>query len=70
MASLTILKPLTVQITTSCGKFLDRNTRPPYLSPKKPVCNYIEDVFFLFNLDASYFFFLPNCPRYGPAVQR
>ena len=36
-ASLTILKPLTVYITTNCGKFLDGNTRPPYLSPEKPV---------------------------------
>ena len=37
-ASLTMLKPLTVWITTNCGKFLKNgNTRPPYLSPAKPV---------------------------------
>ena len=37
--SLTMLKPWTVWITTNCGKFLkDENTRPPYLSPEKPVC--------------------------------
>ena len=35
---LTMLKPLTVWITTNCGKFLKNgNTRPPYLSPAKPV---------------------------------
>ena len=35
--SLTILKPLTVQITTHCGKFLqrDRNTRSPYHEIKR-----------------------------------
>ena len=39
-ASLTVLKPLTVWITTNCGNFLKRqNTRPPYLPPKKPVCS-------------------------------
>ena len=37
-ASLTTLKHLTVWITTSCGKFLDGNTRPPYLFSEKPVC--------------------------------
>ena len=37
-ASLTRLKPLTLCITTNCGKFLKSNTRPPYLSPEKPVC--------------------------------
>ena len=38
-ALLTMPKPLTVRITTNCGKFLrDRNTRPPDLPPKKPVC--------------------------------
>ena len=38
-APLTMLKPLTVWIITNCGKFLrDGNTRPPYLSPEKPVC--------------------------------
>ena len=38
-ASLTMLKPLTVWITTNRGKFLKRwNTRPPYLPPKKSVC--------------------------------
>ena len=36
---LTILKPLTVWITTHCGKLLrDENTRPPYLPPEKSVC--------------------------------
>ena len=35
-ASLTTLKPLTIWITTNCGKFLrDGTTRPPYLSPEK-----------------------------------
>ena len=38
-ASLTMLKPLTVWITTNCGKFLKRwSTRPPYQLPSKPVC--------------------------------
>ena len=38
-ASLTTLKPLTVWITTNCGKFLrDGDTRPPDLPPEKPVC--------------------------------
>ena len=39
-ASLTMLKALTVWITTNCGKFFSRdgNTRPPYLPPEKPVC--------------------------------
>ena len=37
--SLTMLKPLIVWITTTCGKFQkEGNTRPPYLSPEKPVC--------------------------------
>ena len=32
-------KPLTVQITTNCGKFFKRwKYRPPYLPPEKPVC--------------------------------
>ena len=32
-------KPLTVRVTTNCGKFLrDRNTRPPDLPPEKSVC--------------------------------
>ena len=37
--SLTLLKPLTVWITTN-WKILktDENTRPPYLSPEKHVC--------------------------------
>ena len=36
---MTTLKPLTVWITTNCGKFLrDGNTRPHYLSPEKSVC--------------------------------
>ena len=38
-ASLTMLKPLNVWITANHGKFLrDRNTRPLYLPPEKPVC--------------------------------
>ena len=38
-ASLTMLKPLTVWITTNCGKFLKRwDTRPPDLPPAKSVC--------------------------------
>ena len=37
-ASLTMLKPLTVWITTNCGKFWKRwNTRPPDLPPEKSV---------------------------------
>ena len=37
-ASLTMLKPLTVWITTSCGKFLKKwEYRPPFLPPVKPV---------------------------------
>ena len=38
-ASLTTLKPLTVQIRTNSGKILKRdgNTRPLYLPPEKPV---------------------------------
>ena len=36
--SLTTLKPLTVWITTNCGKFLNsENSRPPNLSHEKPV---------------------------------
>ena len=32
-------KPLTMWITTNCGKFLKKGkTRPPYLSPEKSVC--------------------------------
>ena len=30
-------KPLTVWITTNCGKFFDRNTKPPDLPPEKSV---------------------------------
>ena len=38
-ALLTMPKPLTVCITTNCGKFLKRwSTRPPYLFPEKRVC--------------------------------
>ena len=38
-ALLTMPKPLTVWITTNCGKFLtDGNARPPYESPEKSVC--------------------------------
>ena len=34
-----MLKPLTVWITTNCGKFLrDGSIRPPYLPLEKPVC--------------------------------
>ena len=37
-ALLTMPKPLTVWITTNCGKFLrDGTTRPPDLSPEKSV---------------------------------
>ena len=37
-ASLTMLTPLSVWITTNCGKFLKRwETRPPYPPPEKPV---------------------------------
>ena len=36
---LTMLKPLTVWITTNCGKSLKKwNTRPAYLTPEKSVC--------------------------------
>ena len=38
-ALLTMPKPLTVWITTNCGKFFKRwDTRSPYLHPEKPVC--------------------------------
>ena len=38
-ALLTMPKPLTVWITTNCGKFLKRwDTRPPDLSSEKSVC--------------------------------
>ena len=43
-ASLITWKPLTVCITTNCGKFLNRilgicgNTRPPDLPPEKSIC--------------------------------
>ena len=38
-ALLTMPKPLTVWITTNCGKFFrDGNTRPPDLPLEKPVC--------------------------------
>ena len=38
-ALLTMPKPLTVWITTNCGKFFrDGNTRPPDLPPEKSVC--------------------------------
>ena len=34
-----MLKPLTLWITTNCGKFFKRwKYRPPYLPPEKPVC--------------------------------
>ena len=35
-ASLIMLKPLTVWVTTNCGKH--GNTRPPYLPPETPSC--------------------------------
>ena len=38
-ASLTMLKPLTLWITTNCGKFWKRwESRPPDLPPEKSVC--------------------------------
>ena len=37
-ASLTMLKPLTVQIITNQKILRDGYTRPPYLTPEKPVC--------------------------------
>ena len=37
-ASLTMLKPLTVWITTVENSSRDRSTGPPYLPPKKSVC--------------------------------
>jgi len=37
-ASLTMLKPFTVWITTNCDSSRDGNTRPPDLPPDKPVC--------------------------------
>ena len=38
-ASLAVLKPLTVWITTNCGKFFKRwSTRPLFLFPEKTVC--------------------------------
>ena len=37
-ASLTTLKPLTMWITTNWKILRDGDTRPPYLSPEKPVC--------------------------------
>ena len=36
-ASLTVLTPLTLWITTNCGKFLEMGM-PLYLPPEKPVC--------------------------------
>ena len=33
----TIPKPLTVRITTNCGKFLKRVEYTPYLPPVKPI---------------------------------
>ena len=38
-ASLTMLKPLTVWITTVENSSRDGNTRPPDLPPEKPVCS-------------------------------
>ena len=38
-ALLTTPKPLTVWITTNCGKFFKSgNTKPPYMHPEKSVC--------------------------------
>ena len=42
-ASLTTLKPLTVWITTVENSERDGNTRPPDLSPEKPVCRPISN---------------------------
>ena len=36
--SLTMLKPLTVQIITNCRKITRQEYRPSYLSLEKPVC--------------------------------
>ena len=44
-ASLTMLKPLAVWITTNCGIFLDGNTRPPDLPREKPVQEYVKAVY-------------------------
>ena len=42
-ALLAMPKPLTVWITTNCGKFIsDGNTRPPDLPPEKSVCRSIS----------------------------
>ena len=44
-ASLTMLKPLTVWITQTVENSpRDRNTRPPYLPPEKPVCRLIRNI--------------------------
>ena len=37
LVSMTMLKPLTVWITTNWKILRDGNTRPPYLPPEKPV---------------------------------
>ena len=37
-ASLTRVKPLNVDHNKLENSYRDRNTRPPYLSPEKPVC--------------------------------
>ena len=38
-ASMTILNPMTVRITTNCGKFTKRwEYQTTYLAPEKPVC--------------------------------
>ena len=37
-ASLTMLKPFTVWITTVENSSRDRNTGPPYLPPEKSIC--------------------------------
>ena len=44
-ASLTILKPLTVWITTNCGKFFIWNTRLYYLPPEKSVCRTRSNIY-------------------------
>ena len=59
-ASRTMVKPLTVWITTNCGKFLrDGNIRPPYLPPEKPVCRSISNSQNWTRNNR----FVPNCER-------
>ena len=44
-ASVTTVKPLTVWITTKWKPLTDGSTRPPYLSPEKPVCGLISNIY-------------------------